>query len=91
MLHKIAEEGRVGVRHGRQEANKQIKAREAKHEISEDDARREMDQVQKLLPKKLPRFRQLSTLVTRRQTSATRKAWLTPSSSRLLSLAESTV
>jgi ribosome recycling factor len=48
MLHKIAEEGRVGVRHGRQEANKQIKAREGKHDISEDDARREMEQVQKL-------------------------------------------
>jgi ribosome recycling factor len=48
MLHKMAEEGRVGVRHARQEANKQIKQRETKHAISEDDARREMEQVQKL-------------------------------------------
>src|SRR5690606_6287306 len=48
MLHKIAEEGRVGIRHARQEANKEIKRRQSDHEISEDEARREMDRVQKL-------------------------------------------
>jgi ribosome recycling factor len=48
MLHKIAEEGRVGVRHARQEANKAIKQRQSDHEISEDDAHREVDKVQKL-------------------------------------------
>src|SRR5688500_17945795 len=47
-LHKIGEEGRVAVRHARQEANKAIKHRQTEHEISEDDARREMEQVQKL-------------------------------------------
>jgi ribosome recycling factor len=48
MLHKLAEEGRIAVRHARQEANKQIKAMQQASEISEDDARRQMDDVQKL-------------------------------------------
>jgi ribosome recycling factor len=48
MLHKLAEEGRIAVRHARQEANKQIKSSQQASEISEDDARRQMDEVQKL-------------------------------------------
>ncbi|NLG61316.1 MAG: ribosome recycling factor [Candidatus Cloacimonetes bacterium] len=48
MLHKLAEEGRVAVRHARQEANKQLKQQQADGELSEDDARRQMDEVQKL-------------------------------------------
>ena len=48
LLHKLAEEGRVAVRHARQEANKDLKKRQADHELSEDDVRRQMDQVQKL-------------------------------------------
>ncbi len=48
LLHKIAEEGRIAVRHARQEANKEIKAREQSHEIGEDDAHREIEEVQKL-------------------------------------------
>lgn len=47
-LHKIAEEGRVAIRHARQEANKDIKRRQSEHEMSEDDAHREMDGIQKL-------------------------------------------
>jgi ribosome recycling factor len=48
MLHKLAEEGRIAIRHARQEANKQIKAMQQASEISEDDAHRQMDEVQKL-------------------------------------------
>ncbi len=48
LLHKLAEEGRVSVRHARQEANKDIKQREGDHEISEDQAHRELDAIQKL-------------------------------------------
>jgi ribosome recycling factor len=48
MLHKLAEEGRIAVRHARQEANKEIKRLQSEHEMSEDDARREMDRIQKL-------------------------------------------
>ncbi|MGQ0563092.1 MAG: ribosome recycling factor [Gemmatimonadota bacterium] len=48
LLHKLAEEGRVAIRHVRQEANKEIKKKQGAHEISEDDAHRQTDQVQKL-------------------------------------------
>jgi len=48
MLHKLAEEGRVAIRQIRQDANKEIKAKQGKHEVSEDDARRQMDEIQKL-------------------------------------------
>jgi ribosome recycling factor len=59
MLHKLAEEGRVAVRHARQEANKDIKRRETEGEISEDDARREMEQVQKLTDDYIHKVEQL--------------------------------
>jgi ribosome recycling factor len=48
MLHKQAEEGRIAIRHARQEANKEIKRRQSDNELSEDDAHREMDRIQKL-------------------------------------------
>lgn len=48
LLHKLAEEGRVSVRHARQEANKTIKQEQGDHDISEDEARRQMDEVQQL-------------------------------------------
>ncbi len=59
MLHKLAEEGRVAVRHARQEGNKEIKHRESEGEISEDDARREMEQVQKLTDDYIHKIEQL--------------------------------
>ncbi len=59
MLHKLAEEGRVAVRHARQEANKDIKRRQNEHEIAEDDARREMDEVQKLTDDYIRKIEQL--------------------------------
>ncbi|MFO7892939.1 MAG: ribosome recycling factor [Longimicrobiales bacterium] len=48
LLHKMAEEGRISVRHARQEANKAIKKLEHDHEISEDEARRQLDKVQEI-------------------------------------------
>lgn len=48
LLHKMAEEARVSVRHSRKEANDDIKHRQKEGEISEDQARREQDEVQKL-------------------------------------------
>jgi len=47
LLHKMAEEARVAVRHARKEANDHIKTQQ-KEGLSEDDARREQDEVQKL-------------------------------------------
>jgi ribosome recycling factor len=59
MLHKQAEDGRIAVRHARQEANKEIKRRQSEHEISEDDARREMERIQKLTDEHIAKIDQL--------------------------------
>jgi ribosome recycling factor len=48
MLHKLAEEGRVAVRQARKDANDEVKARQKKEGLSEDDVRREEKEVQKL-------------------------------------------
>ena len=48
LLHKLAEEGRVAVRQARKDANDEVKARQKKEGLSEDDVRREEKEVQKL-------------------------------------------
>lgn len=48
VLHKMAEEGRISVRHARHAANERIKARLKAHETGEDDAARLRSEVQKL-------------------------------------------
>lgn len=59
LLHKVAEEGRVSVRHARQEANKTIKQEQADHDISEDEARRQMDEVQQLTDDYIKRLEEM--------------------------------
>ena len=59
LLHKIAEEGRVAIRHARQEANKEIKKKQADHDISEDDSHRQQEQVQKLTDEYIAKIDQL--------------------------------
>jgi ribosome recycling factor len=48
LLHKLAEEGRVSVRVARHKGNDDIKARMREHEISEDEGRRQLTEVQRL-------------------------------------------
>jgi ribosome recycling factor len=48
LLHKMAEEGKISIRHARQEANKTVKQEEHDHEISEDTARRRLDEIQEI-------------------------------------------
>jgi len=48
LLHKVAEEGRVSVRHHRQEAKKTVQQLESEHEIGEDEARRRLDEIQEM-------------------------------------------
>jgi ribosome recycling factor len=48
LVHKYAEEGRNGVRQVRREANDRLKKLLKDHEISEDDERRALDDVQKI-------------------------------------------
>ncbi len=61
LLHKMAEEGRVSIRHARQEANKELKQLEHDHEISEDEAHRQMDEVQSLTDQYITRIDELMT------------------------------
>ena len=46
VAHKIAEDGRIAVRHARQEANHKIKELEKQGDLSEDDSRRQQKEVQ---------------------------------------------
>jgi ribosome recycling factor len=48
LVHKYAEEGRNGVRQVRREANDRLKKLLKDHQISEDDERRALDDVQKI-------------------------------------------
>jgi len=47
-LNKLTEEARVTVRSARKDANDDVKARQKKEGLSEDDIRREQNEVQKL-------------------------------------------
>ncbi|MQA88915.1 MAG: ribosome recycling factor [Gemmatimonas sp.] len=47
LLHKMAEEARVSVRHGRKESNDEIKRMQKGGELSEDQSRRRGEEVQK--------------------------------------------
>jgi ribosome recycling factor len=48
LLHKMAEEGRVSIRHARHKARDGIQELIKEHEIGEDDGHRQMDEVEKL-------------------------------------------
>lgn len=48
MLHKMAEEGRISIRHARREGNEEVKAETKSSGLSEDESRRAMDEIQKL-------------------------------------------
>ena len=51
IIHKIIEEGRIGIRNLRREANEQLKELEKNHEISEDNLKRALDNIQELTNK----------------------------------------
>ena len=51
VVHKIIEEGRIAVRNLRRDANEQLKELEKKHEISEDNLKRALDNIQELTDK----------------------------------------
>jgi ribosome recycling factor len=48
LLGKMAEEGRVSIRHARREGNEAVKTLLKDHELSDDDARRTTEEIQKL-------------------------------------------
>ena len=48
LLHKMAEEGRVSIRHARRITREELHAQVKEHEITEDDAHKREDQLEKL-------------------------------------------
>lgn len=48
LLHKMAEEGRVSVRHARRIVRDELHAKVKEHEVSEDDARRREEGLEKI-------------------------------------------
>jgi ribosome recycling factor len=59
MLHKMAEEGRISVRHARRTANDEIKQRVKDHEIGEDEGHRQLDEVQKMTDQHIAQIEEL--------------------------------
>lgn len=59
VLNKLAEEGRIAIRHARQEANKGIRRAQQSNEISEDEAHRLTEEVQKMTDEFVGRIDQL--------------------------------
>jgi ribosome recycling factor len=48
VLHKMAEEARIAIRHARQEARDELKQKMKDHEIPEDEGHKKVDEAQKL-------------------------------------------
>ncbi|MDT8367717.1 MAG: ribosome recycling factor [Longimicrobiales bacterium] len=48
VLHKMAEEGRISLRHARKQAREEIQRQMKDHEIGEDDGHRTLDEIDKL-------------------------------------------
>lgn len=48
VLNRMAEDARVSIRHARREGNDEVKSRQKDSEFSEDEARRQMDEIQRL-------------------------------------------
>ncbi|MEJ2051188.1 MAG: ribosome recycling factor [Calditrichota bacterium] len=58
-VHKLAEEGRIAIRNIRRDANDTVKELEKEHEISEDNAHRALDSIQKMTDKHIKRVDEL--------------------------------
>jgi len=56
ILHKMAEDARVSVRHARQEARDDLKQKMRDREVPEDEGRRQMDEAQKLTDQHIGRI-----------------------------------
>jgi len=65
LLHRMAEEGRVAVRHARHKAKSEIEREKKDGEISEDEMRRELDALQDLTNEHISK---LDELLSRKET-----------------------
>jgi ribosome recycling factor len=48
LLHKMAEEGKISIRHARHKARDTLQGLIKEHEVGEDEGHRQMDEVEKL-------------------------------------------
>lgn len=48
LLHKMAEEGRISIRHARRDAKQEIEERMHEHELGEDEGHRQLDRLQEM-------------------------------------------
>jgi len=60
VINKKAEEGRIAIRNLRREANDIVKAAEKKGDISEDESKRYLDEIQKLTDKYIKKVDQVA-------------------------------
>lgn len=59
LLHKMAEDGRISVRHARRDAKKEIEQQMHDHEIGEDEGHRQLDQLQQMTDERIEKIDQL--------------------------------
>lgn len=59
ILHKMAEEGRISIRHARREAKKEIEDRIKEHDLGEDEGHRQLDRLQVLTDESIAKVDEL--------------------------------
>jgi ribosome recycling factor len=59
LVKRLAEEGRVAIRNIRRDANEELKRREKKGEIGEDDSRKDQEEVQKVTDEYIEKIEEL--------------------------------
>lgn len=59
LLHKMAEDGRISVRHARRDAKQEIERRMKEHEIGEDDAHRQLNQLEEMTKEQIGKIEEM--------------------------------
>lgn len=59
LLHKMAEDGRISVRHARRDAKKELEERMHDHELGEDEGHRQLDTLQEMTDEHIEKIDQL--------------------------------
>lgn len=59
VLHNMAEEGRISIRHARRDAKQEIEERMRDHEIGEDEGHRQLDRLQEMTDEHIERVDEL--------------------------------
>ncbi|MDC1050667.1 ribosome recycling factor [Candidatus Marinimicrobia bacterium] len=59
LVHKLIEDGKVSIRNVRRESNEKLKTSEKNHEISEDDLKRSLDNIQEITNEYIDKLNEL--------------------------------